>query len=55
MPRFVKVERAKVMVKDGLALHLKACAKCGIEFYGTEGEVKCEACRGKKKRRAATK
>jgi len=50
MPHFRKVERAKVIVQDGVELHLKDCTKCGIEFYGAEDQSACGECgKGRKK------
>jgi Zn finger protein HypA/HybF involved in hydrogenase expression len=50
MVQFRKIERAKVVVKDGVTLYLKSCAKCGNEFYGTEDRPICDTC-GKKKKK----
>lgn len=49
MPRFLKVERAKAIIQDGVELTLKPCVKCKTEFCGTENQHKCETCRSKKK------
>jgi hypothetical protein len=54
MPRFLKVERGKAIIQDGVELNLKSCAKCKNPFYGTESQTKCESCRKKKRGRADT-
>jgi len=49
---FLKVERAKSVVLNGKLLILKHCTKCGVEFYGEEMYLKCEACRKRKRKTA---
>jgi hypothetical protein len=50
MPTFKKVGRAQVIIQNGQELHLKKCAKCGTEFYGDDKQLKCEACRERRKK-----
>jgi len=49
MVYFRKVERAKVIIENGVELTLKACAKCKVELYGDVKITRCEACRKKRK------
>jgi ribosomal protein S27E len=41
---FLKPERTKAVVLDGVLLVLKNCVKCSAEFWGNETQVKCEPC-----------
>lgn len=42
---YLKPERTKSIVLDGVLLTLKKCGKCSMEFYGEETDVKCGPCR----------
>ena len=50
-PRF-PVQRAKLIILDGVELRLKQCVKCDIEFYGTASQLKCGECHKMKRKRA---
>jgi hypothetical protein len=50
-PPQVRVQSAKAIIKDGVELWLKECARCGIEFYGSPENSICNECKGKKKSR----
>jgi hypothetical protein len=48
----VKVQRAKVVILNGVKLILKKCAGCKIKFCGTDAQLRCEQCVAKKRKRA---
>jgi hypothetical protein len=52
-PIFTKVQRAQSVILDGKHLFLKACKKCGGDFYGVENQTRCDECLGNKKKRAS--
>jgi hypothetical protein len=49
-PPYVKVQRAKAVIVNGVKLILKRCVGCKAEFYGTEMQTRCEKCLAKRKR-----
>jgi hypothetical protein len=51
---FLKPERTKSVVLDGDLLTLKQCAKCNVEFWAEEVQVKCEPCRSAVRRKTTT-
>ncbi len=52
-PILMKVQRAKSLILNGQQLFLKECKKCGLDFYGTERQTRCDECAGKKRKRAS--
>ena len=49
-PPHVRVQRAKVVILNGLKLILKTCTRCRLEFYGTETRATCDSCKSKRVR-----
>ena len=46
----IQVQRAKVVILDGVKLLLKTCTRCKVEFYGIEARRKCDSCKSKRVR-----
>jgi hypothetical protein len=53
-PAHLQPKRAKVVIINGVEMHLRECSKCGIEFYGSLEHSSCNECGGKKKARRKT-
>jgi hypothetical protein len=51
---FLKPERTKSVVLDGVLLTLKKCVKCDAEFWA-EKEMKCQPCRNAVRRKTTAK
>lgn len=49
---FLKPERTKSVVLDGVLLTMKKCAKCSAEFWAEETDVKCGPCRSAVRKKA---
>jgi hypothetical protein len=41
LPPHIEVKSAKAIIKDGVVLWLKECAKCGAEFYVAATSCSC--------------
>ena len=52
---FLKPERTKSVVLDGVLLTLKQCVKCDAEFWAEETQVKCKPCRSAVRKKTTAK